>query len=121
MQVISSEKIEDSDNYNVTVNMIIKKGNKNQLEKDEKPPTKSLELITVYDQPVKVEEAIASVQEPVVAPVPTPAPKPVVILAPKPSPAPVKHKIVITPKKTEKSPDSNSNFLAAASLFGTEQ
>jgi hypothetical protein len=135
MQVISSERIEDSDLYNVTVNMVLKKGGS---KAESKPPTKSLELLTV----VEPEEAVAvkAVEEKPVAPIKL-AKKPIVIkpkkqVEPVVAPAkPIEEKpvaqvklakkpIVIKQKKQvkkEKSPDSNSNFLAAATLFGTEQ
>lgn len=64
MQVVSSERIEDSDLYNVTVNMVLKKG---ESKKESKPPTKSLELLSVTEQeetiavpPKFSEEAIAA-------------------------------------------------------------
>jgi len=75
MQVVSSERIEDSDLYNVTVNMVLKKGGP---KKESKPPTKSLELLAVVEQPEETvavppkfaEETIAApLKEIVVAPI----------------------------------------------------
>ena len=125
MQVVSSERIDDSDLYNVTVNMVLKKGGSKKEEKETKPPQKSLELLSVVEQPDETvsapakftEETIAApLNEKIAAPVKLseepvkPAKKPIVIKPKK-----------IVDKKQVKSPDSNSNFLAAATLFGTEQ
>ena len=137
MQVISSERIEDSDLYNVTVNMVLKKGGS---KAESKPPTKSLELLTVVEPEEAVVAPVKAVEEKPVAPIKL-AKKPIVIkpkkqVEPVVAPAkPIEEKpvaqvklakkpIVIKQKKQvkkEKSPDSNSNFLAAATLFGTEQ
>ena len=100
MQVVSSERIEDSDLYNVTVNMVLKKKGSKKEEKETKPPTKSLELLSVVEQeetvaipPKFAEETIAAplkhIEEIVVAPVKL-AQEPV---------KPAKKPLVIKPKK----------------------
>ena len=94
--MISSERIDDSNNYNVTINMVLTNGNGNQktvvLQKEDKPPKKQLELIKVEEtSSEKVEEATAQESMAVITPVLAPV-KPKVIIAPK-------KPIVITPKK----------------------
>ena len=97
--------------------MVLKRG-------ESKPPAKSLEQLVVEqpeevthnkaDETAPVKQKLVDAQVPVKrsqkkisAPIKLPAKKPLVI---KPK-----------QKKQVKSPDSNSNFLAAATLVGTEQ
>ena len=77
--------VDDSEYYNVTVNMVIKKGS---VFSEPSVPPKPVQVEVTPKDATLIEE------EPLVKPV---AQKPTV------------------------SPDSNSNFLAAASLFGSEQ
>ena len=98
MQVVSSERIDDSDLYNVTVNMVLKKGSSKKEEKETKPPKKSLELLSVVEQPDETVSAPAKFTEETIA-----APLNEKIAAPvKLSEEPVKpakKPIVIKPKK----------------------
>ena len=67
MQVVNSEKIEDSDLYNVTVNMVLKKeGSSAKANTESKPPKKSLELLSVDENSEETKDAVAVPEKPVV-------------------------------------------------------